>query len=208
MDLASYFKNFGIAITGGVATGKSFVAQLLRERGRVVFDADSLSREVMQPGTRAFEAIVGTFGREILDPGGKIDRRHLGRVVFGDKARRQDLEQIVHPAIRLLLESKVAALQAKNPKKHWFYEAALVFETRQSHRFAQIWVTWCPESVQLERIIQRDSKNRSAAMQIVGAQAPAEEKRRLADVVVDTSGTKSSVSLFVDQLLRDLGDKE
>lgn len=171
-------------LTGGIASGKSTVANLFASWGAFVVDADQVSRDVVQPGGPAFDAVLEHFGKRILDRDGRIDRALLGGVVFEDADERRALERIVHPAIRD--ESRRRFETARAP--FGIYEASLLVETGAWKEYDCLIVAACPPEVQLERLIARDGLDVEDARRRIAAQYPLDRKTELADYVIDTHG--------------------
>jgi len=175
-----------IGLTGGIAAGKSVVAQELRQLGAAVLDADRISREVMAPGP-VVDEIVARFGAEILDRDGRIDRARLGGVVFGDAVAREALEAITHPAIAREAARQIARLQGEGHRQI-FYEAALLVEAGRHTELDRLVVVIADEAVRLQRIQARDGLSAEAARARIQAQLPQEAKAALADYLIDNSG--------------------
>jgi dephospho-CoA kinase len=188
-----------IALTGGIATGKSHVAGRLRDAGVPVVDADVLSREAVAPGTPGLAAIVERFGADVLTAEGSLNRPRLGDLVFRDDAARRDLEAIVHPAVRRGIESFFAGLPAGTTFA--VADIPLLFETRRERNFDKIIVAACAPAQQLERVMARDGLSRPDAERRIAAQLPIEEKVRRADFVIRTDGTFQETDAQVSRLL-------
>ena len=191
-----------IALTGGIATGKSYVAARLRDAGVPVVDADVLAREAVAPKSDGLAAIVERFGREILTPEGFVDRARLGEIVFRDEKARADLEAIVHPFVRRKIEEFFAAL----PREHAFAVAdiPLLYETRRQRDFDKVIVVATSPEQQIERVMSRDGLSREEAERRVAAQLPIDSKIALADYVIRTDGAHEETDAQVDGLLREL----
>ena len=174
-----------IGLTGGIATGKSTIGTLLKSMGQIVVDADQLARDVVKPGTKAFDKIVEAFGRDILNNRVKIsegiDRAKLRKIIFNDDKKRKILERITHPAIEEEMYNSVIGR-----KGLWFYESALLYETRFAEDIGQVWVASCDEKTQIQRLMQRDGSTEAEAKQAISIQMPVAEKAKRADVVIDT----------------------
>jgi dephospho-CoA kinase len=193
-------------LTGGIASGKSTVAARLRARGVPVIDADELAREVVAPGTEGLRSLVEAFGDGILAPDGSLDRKGLARVAFGDDAARRRLNAITHPRIAQLTSDRADAFRrAGEPLA--CYEAALLVENGIADMFRPLVVVACPEDVQLERVRQRDSASREDALARIRAQKPLAEKVRVADYVIDTTGTLEENRARTDEVLRAIAEK-
>ncbi len=190
-----------LGLTGGIASGKSTVADLLAGHGAVLVDADVLAREVVEPGTPGLAAVVERFGTGVLTPAGRLDRPALGRLVFGaddDATRaRRDLEAIVHPAVR----ARAAELEAAaGPDQVVVHVIPLLVETGQAGSFDLVVVVDVDPDVQRARLRARDGLDTAAADARVAAQVAREERLAAADVVIDNSGTPADLVRHVDRL--------
>lgn len=194
-----------VALTGGIATGKSYVARRMRAAGVPVVDADVLAREVVAPGTPGLAAIAARFGAGVIGHGGVLDRAGLADIVFRDPAARSDLEAIVHPAVRAGIERFFDDLPASTPFA--VADIPLLFETGRAGEYDAVVVAACPPEMQVARIIARDGASRQQALQRMAAQLPIDEKMRRADYVIDTSGTYAATDAAVDALLETLRDR-
>ncbi|HEX3304330.1 MAG TPA: dephospho-CoA kinase [Thermomicrobiales bacterium] len=173
-----------VALTGGIASGKSLVAAELGARGAVIIDADVLAREVVEPGTPALAAIIDKFGPQIMRDG-ELDRSQLGAIVFADPDARRDLERIVHPAVR----ARAAELErAADPDAVVVHVIPLLVETGQQEGFDVVVTVDVDHETQIQRLIARNGFGRAEAAARVDAQADSEERRTAADVVVDNHG--------------------
>jgi dephospho-CoA kinase len=189
-----------VALTGGIATGKSYVRARLEEAGIPTIDADTLAREVVAPGTPGVAAVVRRFGAGVLDAGGGLNRRALADIVFSDADARRDLEALIHPGVRRAMEAWFAAL---DPVSHPLAVAdiPLLFETGRDRDFDDVIVVACDDATQLHRIMDRDGMNEAAARRRVAAQMPLEEKLRRASHIVRTDGTFDDTDRDVRRLL-------
>ncbi len=186
-----------IALTGGIASGKSAVADLLAAKGAVLVDSDVLAREVVAPGTPGLAAVVHRFGEGILRPDGALDRPALGAIVFADPDARADLEAITHPRIR----ARAGELRAEAPAGAVVIDVIpLLVEGDLSGRFDVVIVVDVPEEVQVERLRRRDGFTRDEAMRRLAAQASREERLAVADHVIDNSGDTDALAEQVDRL--------
>lgn len=174
-----------VVLTGGIASGKSTVAAALRARGVAVVDADVLAREAVAPGSDGLRAVVARFGAGVLDADGSLDRSALAGVVFADEGARRDLERIVHPRVR----DGVAAFFAEPRSAPAVAEIPLVYETGWFRDFDVVIVVACAPAVQMARLMARDGLDEPAARARLAAQWPIEDKARLADRVIVTSGS-------------------
>jgi dephospho-CoA kinase len=191
-----------IALTGGIATGKSHVVNGLRAAGVPVVDADVLARQAVAPGTSGLAAVVARFGNEILSADGSLNRARLGAVVFSDDDARRDLEGIVHPFVRRGIAEFFEQLPADTVFA--IADIPLLFETHQERRFDKVIVVACPRVTQVERVMARDGLNREEAERRVAAQFPIEEKVRRADYVIETTGSFEETAAQVTALIETL----
>jgi dephospho-CoA kinase len=192
-----------LGLTGGIATGKSTVTAMLRERGIPVIDADQIAREVVEPGKPAYEAIVRHFGREILLADGQINRKKLGEIVFSDEAERQKLNAIVHPEVRRVMREEAETAE-RNGAAIVFMDIPLLFESKLQHMVDKIVVVYAPASVQLARMLERDELDEEQAHKRLRAQWPIEQKKQLADFLIDNTGTREETERQVERLLAEL----
>lgn len=175
-----------IGLTGGIATGKTTVARFLEELGAVVIDADQLARDVVAPGSPTLGMVVELFGSAVLAPDGSLDRQAVRELVFGDPLKRKQLEAIMHPAIKVVSEQRLAAARARGAVVA-VYMAPLLIEAGATDRVDEIWVVTLRPEVQLERLMARDNCSREQAGQIIAAQMPLAEKEGYGVVVIDNS---------------------
>jgi dephospho-CoA kinase len=195
-----------VALTGGIATGKSYVRARFEALGVPTIDADTLARDVVRPGTAALAQIVARFGAGVLQPDGALDRRALGAVVFADPVARRALEAIVHPAVRQAIDAWVAERRQQGDPLA-VADIPLLFETGRTGEFDVVVVTACPPDEQVSRIVRRDGLSEADARARVEAQMPIEEKVRRADHVVRTDGTHEETDRQVDALVTMLRDR-
>lgn len=193
-----------VGLTGGIASGKTFVVGLLRDFGCHVLDADATAHQVMEPGQPAHAEIVAHFGAEILDPAGRIDRPRLGAIVFADAAERAALNAIVHPRVYEAQARWLAEVAAGDPGGIAVIDAALMIETGSWRRFDRLVVVHCQPEIQLARLMERNGLTREAAGARIAAQLPVAEKLRYANFTIDTSAgfddTRRQVELLYRQL--------
>ena len=186
-----------IGLTGGIASGKTAVSDMLARRGAVIIDSDTLAREVVEPGTRGLEAIVERFGTTVLTPDGALDRAKLGQIVFDDPVARADLNAIVHPAVR----ARAAELQLQAPPGAVVVQVIpLLVETGQADDFDLVVVVDADEAVQLRRLMQRNGYTPSQARARLKAQASRAERLEAADLVIDNSAGLPELEAQVDAL--------
>jgi len=179
-----------VGLTGGLASGKSFVGQGLADLGCHLIRADDLGHRVLLPGGEAYDAVVHEFGEEILDDEGMIDRRRLAALVFNNPERLLKLNAIVHPSV-LKRETEIEEdIERRDSHAIAVVEAAILVETGSYKRFSKLIVAVCTYEQQIERAMRRDSYTKEEVMARLQRQLPLEQKVKLADYVVDTSGTK------------------
>jgi dephospho-CoA kinase len=176
-----------IGLTGGIASGKSTAARLLRDLGAHIVDADQLARDVVMPGQPALDEIARVFGPEMIAPEGTLDRKRLGALVFGDVGKRKQLEAITHPRIAMLTQQRLMGLAAEGVPVA-IYEAALLVENGTHRGLDGLIVTSCDEATQRERMRQRDGLSDEEARARIAAQLPLAAKVAVADWVIDTCG--------------------
>lgn len=178
-----------VALTGGIACGKSVVAGILREKGCYVHSADRTAHELMAPGGAAYRPVVERFGKGILADDGTIDRKKLGAVIFADAAARAALDAIVHPLVLETTRRLVTDVEASGRSTLFVTEAALTIEAGFASDYDRIVVVTCDEEARVRRLMARDGIGRDEALRKIGAQMPQAEKIGRADYVIDTSGT-------------------
>jgi len=193
-----------VGLTGGVASGKSTVAAVLRELGAVVVDSDVLAREVIEPGTPGLDAVVAEFGPDVLTPDGRLDRARMGAVVFGDSERRAALEAIIHPLVRARAAEIEAAAPAGVAVVH---DIPLLVETGQAASFDAVLVVDVPEAVQLERAMRERGWDEAEARSRVAAQATRQERLAAATHVIDNTGTLEDLRRRVTEVFGELTRK-
>jgi dephospho-CoA kinase len=187
-------------LTGGIACGKSAVAERFRQQGIPVIDADELAREVALPGTDGLADIVKEFGPGVLGKGGSLDRKALAAIVFGDETKRKRLNAITHPRIAALGVVRGQELAAQGHALAC-YEAALLVENGLAEAFRPLVVVVAPEHVQIARIGTRDGATEDDARARIRAQMPCTEKASVADFVIDNSGTLDALRARADEVL-------
>ncbi|MBB6094912.1 dephospho-CoA kinase [Povalibacter uvarum] len=187
-----------IALTGGIASGKSAVAQLFADLDVPVLDTDQIARDIVEPGMPAFAEIVATFGRDVLDASGRLDRRRLRDKVFADPSLRQQLEAITHPAIRAELARRAEAAGGL----YQIHVIPLLVEGGRSGLYDRVLVVDCPEEQQVQRLMERDGSSAEQAQQILAAQASREDRLDAADDVIVNTGTLADLEQFVLTLHR------
>ncbi len=194
-----------VALTGGIATGKSHVLERLRRRGVPCLDADVLAHGVEAAGTEATQAIEARFGGGVLAKDGSVDRRKLGPIVFADSVARRDLEAIVHPAVYRAITAGLRAFELTGNPRLAVVDVPLLFESGRASDFDTVIATVCRPDIQLARLIARGMSD-ADARQRLAAQLPAAEKAARANHVIDTSGAFEETDAQVDRVLKALTD--
>lgn len=192
-----------IGLTGGIATGKSYVRSKFEELGVPTIDADILARQAVAPGSEGLTAVVARFGAGVLDAAGALDRRRLAQIVFGDAAARRDLEAIIHPFVRAQADAWFRQL---DPAQHpiAIADIPLLYETGGDTLYEAVVVTACEPEEQIRRIVERDHVTEAEARQRLAAQMPIEEKVRRADYVIRTDGSHADTDRQVREVHRNL----
>jgi dephospho-CoA kinase len=191
-----------VALTGGIATGKSYVLDCFRRLGAECLDADDLAHGVTAAGTEATQAIAARFGPDILDAGGAVDRRKLGPVVFADAAARRDLEAIVHPAVYRAIQAGFRGFELLGSPLA-IADIPLLYETGHQGDFDRVVATVCSRSTQIARLVKRGLSEEEAGQRLE-AQMPAEEKAAHAYYVVRTDGTFEETGAQVEHVWKEL----
>ncbi|HEX8748566.1 MAG TPA: dephospho-CoA kinase [Pyrinomonadaceae bacterium] len=176
-----------VGLTGSIAVGKSHVVGLLKELGCHVIDADQTARDVVAPGTEGLKRVVAEFGEEVLQADGQLDRARLGAIIFGDREKRERLNQILHPLIISEQDAEMRAFEEDDPLGIGIVDAALMIESGGYKRFDKLVVVHCRPEIQVERLMRRNHLSRAEAELRIAAQMPQEEKMRHADFLIDTS---------------------
>jgi dephospho-CoA kinase len=192
-----------IALTGGIATGKSYVLDQFQRRGVACLDADELAHGVMAAGTEATAAIAERFGADILAPDGSVDRTKLGPIVFADPSARRDLESIVHPAVYRAIQAGLRGFELVGDGAFAVVAVPLLFETGAEDKFDRVIVTACSPETQVSRLRER-GLSEEAARQRLAAQWPTEKKAARAHHVVNTDGTFEDTKRQVDGIYQAL----
>ncbi len=193
-----------VGLTGGIGTGKSAVAGMLRELGATVIDADEATRAVQAHGSEGLRLLVEEFGPDILTPDGDLDRARLAGLAFRDAEARQRLNAIVHPLVRQwMAERQQEAAERGDPIV--VMDIPLLFETRGANAFETVLLVYAPEELQLRRLAELRGMSEEQARARIAAQMPIEEKRRLATHVIVNTGSMDELRRRVEQVWRELG---
>jgi len=195
-----------VALTGGIATGKSYCLGRFARRGVPVIDADVLVHSLVRRGEPAYAAVRERFGEAVLRSDGEIDRAKLGAVVFGDATARRDLEAIIHPAVYTAVKTWYEAL-ADLPPHFALADIPLLYETGHETDFDKVIVTWCPRLMQRARLNQRNHLTEDEALARLAAQMPVDEKARRADYVIKTDGTFAETDRQVVEIYEALASR-
>jgi dephospho-CoA kinase len=193
-----------VALTGGIATGKSHVLELFRRRGIACLDADALARGVTTTGTEATQAIASRFGPGVIAADGSVDRQQLGTIVFADEAARRDLEAIVHPPVYRAIAAGLRAFELMGESAA-VVDVPLLYETGHERDFDRVIVTVAPAGAQIERLAERGIAEPDARLRIA-AQMPTDDKAARGDFVIRTDGTFEDTERQVNEVLRKLGE--
>lgn len=178
-----------IALTGGIASGKSTIARRLAEHGAVIVDADQIVRDVQAPGSPVLDRIAQTFGAGVITPDGALDRAALGAVVFGDAALLAQLNAIVHPAVREESQRRFDEALADDPETIVVYDVPLLVEARVDDPWDLIVVAHAPAAIRRQRLVDLRGMDERAAQERIDAQVSDDRRLAIADVVIDTSDT-------------------
>ncbi|HEU0257604.1 MAG TPA: dephospho-CoA kinase [Microbacteriaceae bacterium] len=195
-----------IALTGGIASGKSTVAGHLARLGAVVIDADRVAREVVEPGTPALRLLRAAFGDDIVDEAGRLDRAALGRLVFADDEARRTLNSIVHPAVRARVEEKIRKALAADPSAVVVYDVPLLAEggPAAAAGYDAVVVVDAARPRRIDRLVRLRGMSRDDALRRVHAQADDQARLALADIVIDANGTLEETLTRADEAWRRL----
>jgi dephospho-CoA kinase len=188
-----------VGLTGGIGSGKSEVARLLADRGAVVIDADALAREVVAPGTPGLARVAAEFGPQVLGPDGALDRARLAAVVFADEAARNRLNRIVHPLIAARTAERLAGLPPGTVVVH---DVPLLVENNLAAGYDLVLVVQAPPQVRVERLRARGMSGADARARM-SAQASDDQRRAVADVVIENSGDLAALAAAVDRVWRE-----
>ncbi|MBU8701043.1 dephospho-CoA kinase [Bacillus paralicheniformis] len=189
-----------IGLTGGIASGKSTVAQMFQQCGITVVDADVIAKEAVEQGMPAYHKIAETFGQGVLLETGGIDRRKLGEIVFTNEEKRMQLNAIVHPEVRkMMIKQRDEAIRAG--ERFVVLDIPLLYESGLEHLTDKVIVVWVPMELQLERLMKRNRLTEDEALNRIHAQHSLDEKKKKADAVIDNSGSLKDTEAQLHQLL-------
>jgi dephospho-CoA kinase len=193
-----------VGLTGGIGSGKSTVARMLRDRGAVILSADAYARESVTAGTPGFDRVVELFGREVVGPDGELDRAAIAATVFADADRRSELEEVIHPEVRRRIAEAVAGETGTDHVV--VVDSPLLIETGAYRGFPVVVVVSASPQTQIARLVSRGMAEDDARARLA-AQMPLDEKARVADVLLDNEGTEAELAAQVDRLWSDLAER-
>ena len=195
-----------IGLTGGIASGKSTVADRLAAKGAVIIDADRVAREIVEPGEDAYREIVAEWGPEVLREDGGIDRAKLGAIIFADARARQKLNQMTHGRVReRMLERAETLRKSASPPPAAILDIPLLFENRLEKMVEETWVVYLDPHHQLDRLMRRNGFTREEAEQRIASQLPLSKKAQLATRIIDNNGDLDGLAAEVDKVWREAG---
>lgn len=190
-----------IALTGGISTGKSTVSRILVKRGARLVDADRIAKELIYPGSEIFEQIIQQFGAKMVCVDGSLDRKRLGRLIFANPSKRQLLEQIIHPFLYERIVQHINQVNTCHPHQLVVFDIPLLFELGWDTMFDFTLVVYAPKDIQLQRLIARDGWHEDEAKRRLQAQWDIEYKRKLADIIIDNTGSIKNTIQQINRLL-------
>ncbi|MDO5051518.1 MAG: dephospho-CoA kinase [Pseudoclavibacter sp.] len=189
-----------IALTGGIASGKTTIARRLRELGAEILDADAFARRAVEPGGRGLRALVERYGERILLADGTLDRAALAEIIFGDARERECVNEILHPEIRRLTAERLAAIRQDDPEAIVVHDIPLLVEAHHNYDYDEIWVVDSPAELRIARLVEERGMDPAEARRRVEAQVSDEERRAFADVLIDSTQPLEQMLAEVDQL--------
>jgi dephospho-CoA kinase len=193
-----------VGLTGGVASGKTAVSQVLREEGAYIIDADEIARELVQPHKPAWNEIIRAFGEEILQEDRSVDRKELADKIFADPEQRKVLNQILHPRIKEEIARRAREIGQKNPEAIVVIDAPLLVELGMHHKVDRLIVVTSTQTQQMERLKKRDGRSPEEALKLLSSQMPVEEKEKLADFVVRNEGSLEEMKKRAKEVFKEL----
>jgi dephospho-CoA kinase len=193
-----------VGLTGGVASGKTTVSQILRQEGAILIDADQIARELVQPRTPTWSELIRVFGKEILEADESINRKKLAAMVFSNHQKRRLLEEILHPQIRNEIDRRVEEIRKKDPEAVVVVDAALLVETGAYRRMDKLIVVTATEAQQIVRLRKRTGAAQEEAKGIISSQMALEEKVNVADFIIRNEGTLEETSKKAKEIFQEL----
>jgi dephospho-CoA kinase len=197
-----------VGLTGGIASGKTTVAQVLKEEGATIIDADQIARELVQPHRPAWDELVRSFGKKILLEDGSIDRKKLAERVFADPDQRKRLNQILHPLITEEIERRIREIAQKDPGAIAVIDAPLLIEVGYHRRVDKLIVVISTQTEQIERLKVRDGMNSEEALRILSSQMSLEEKAKFADFVIRNEGSVAETRKTTKEVFQEIKKME
>ncbi|PTJ65519.1 dephospho-CoA kinase, partial [Staphylococcus saprophyticus] len=192
-----------IGLTGGIASGKSTVSELLSAHGFKIVDADIASRQAVEKGTKGLERVKEAFGEQAIDENGEMNRAYVGEVVFNQPEKRLELNEIVHPIVREIMEKEKA--QYLSEGYHVIMDIPLLFENNLQDTVDEVWLVYTSESIQIDRLMERNNISMEEAKARVYSQISIDKKRRMADHEIDNRDTKLELKQNLENLLLEEG---
>ena len=192
-----------IGLTGGIASGKSTVSELLTAHGFKIVDADIASRKAVVKGSEGLEQVRATFGEEAIDEDGNMNRGYVGDIVFNYPEKRLELNEIVHPIVRNIMEQEKKAFLKDG--YNVIMDIPLLYENELQNTVDEVWLVYTSESIQIDRLMQRNDISMEDAKARVYSQISIDKKRRMADHVIDNRDSKLDLKQNLEQLLTDEG---
>lgn len=192
------------ALTGGIATGKSTVSRMFQELGTHLIDADLVARQVVEPGQPAYQEIVAHFGRDVLLGNGQLDRKALGAIIFQHPEERERLNQMTHPRVIAAIDAEEARIHADEPDRLILVDVPLLIETGMYRSYPAVILVYVPETVQFQRLMERDRLSAEDARRRIAAQMPIDDKLRYATHVIRNTGNQEETLAQVKTVFEQL----
>ncbi len=193
-----------VALTGGIASGKSVVAKILEDLGCYIHHADKIAHDLMEPEKPAWKKIVAHFGEKILEEDKTINRSRLGKIIFSDEKERRFLNELIHPLVFEKKKEVINRLEKEGRYNIFVSEAALTIEAGFADFFDKIIMTYCKKEDQIKRLIERDGISRKQAIKLIRSQMQPQEKLKYADYIIDSSGSLQSTVEQTERIYRNL----
>ena len=197
-----------VGVTGGIASGKSTVADIFKREGGYIIDADFISREVVEPGEPAWQEVINVFGPEVLNEDRSIDRKKLGEIVFSDPEKRKKLEEIIHPKIQEERKRKISEIEKKDHQAVVFFDVPLLIELNKQDTVEKVVLVYVSPEVQMARVVKRDGLTEEEAWKRIGAQMPIESKKKYAHYVINNEGTLEQTKAKTKEVFQALKEAE
>jgi len=193
-----------VALTGGIATGKTVVAEVFKSLGCYIEESDQIAHSLMAADKPAWKKIVAYFGQKILKEDRSIDREKLGGIVFSDKKKLEFLNRTVHPLVLKQRKNTINRLKKTRSQKIYISEAALTIEAGFTAFYDKIVLVWCRKNVQIDRLMKRDGIDRIQALSKINSQMPSQQKKKYADYIIDSSGSIGETIEQAERIFRNL----